>query len=64
MLRGHRDLRAFQLSYKLAMEIFHLSRAFPQEESTHLQIRFAVLRVVSPQIWLRDLESDVIRICW
>ena len=32
MLRGHRDLRAFQLSYKLAMEIFHLSRAFPQEE--------------------------------
>ena len=32
MLREHRDLRVFQLSYKLAMEIFHLSRAFPQEE--------------------------------
>lgn len=32
MLRGHRDLRAFQLSYKVAMEIFPLSRAFPQEE--------------------------------
>lgn len=32
MLRGNRDLRAFQLSYKLALEIFHLSRAFPQEE--------------------------------
>ncbi len=26
MLRGHRDLKVFQLSYKLAMEIFHLSR--------------------------------------
>ncbi len=32
MLRGHRDLKVFQLSYKLAMEIFHLSKTFPQEE--------------------------------
>ena len=32
MLRGHRDLRVYQLSYKLAMEIFNLSRAFPREE--------------------------------
>ncbi len=41
MLRGHRDLRAFQLSYKLAMEIFQLSRAFPKEEAFALtnQIR-------------------------
>jgi four helix bundle protein len=32
MLRGHRDLRVYQLSYKLAMEIFDLTRAFPREE--------------------------------
>ena len=41
MLRGHRDLKVFQLSYKLAMEIFHLSRTFPQAENHSLtnQIR-------------------------
>src|SRR5229473_7753294 len=32
MLHGHRDLRVYQLAYKLAMEIFHLSRSFPKEE--------------------------------
>src|SRR5882724_7491755 len=32
MLRGHRDLKVYQLAFKLAMEIFHLSKAFPREE--------------------------------
>ena len=32
MLKGHRDLKVYQLAYKLAMEIFHLSRAFHREE--------------------------------
>jgi hypothetical protein len=32
MLRGHRDLRVFQLAYKLAMQIFRESKAFPKEE--------------------------------
>ena len=32
MLRGHRDLKVFQLAYSLAMEIFHLTRRFPREE--------------------------------
>jgi four helix bundle protein len=32
MLRGHRDLKVYQLAYKLAMEIFNLSRSFPREE--------------------------------
>ena len=32
MLRGHRDLKVFQLAYALAMEIFHLSKRFPREE--------------------------------
>jgi len=30
--RGHKDLKVYQLSYKLAMEIFHLSKAFPKDE--------------------------------
>jgi hypothetical protein len=28
-LRGHRDLRAYQLAYKLAMQIFDASKKFP-----------------------------------
>ena len=32
MFRGHRDLKAFQLAYRLAMEIFHLTKHFPREE--------------------------------
>jgi four helix bundle protein len=32
MLRGHRDLRVYQLAYKLAMEIFNLSKVFPKDE--------------------------------
>jgi four helix bundle protein len=41
MLHGHRDLNVYQMSYKLAMEIFHLSKAFPREETYSLtdQIR-------------------------
>lgn len=32
MLRGHRDLKVYQLAFKLAMEIFELSKWFPDEE--------------------------------
>ena len=41
MLRGHRDLKVYQLAYKLAMEIFYESKAFPKEERYSLtdQIR-------------------------
>ena|SRR5215813_7212410 len=41
MLKGHRDLRVFQLSYPLAMDIFRLSKRFPPEERYSLtdQIR-------------------------
>ena len=39
--RGFRDLRAYQLSYQLALEIHHLSKSFPREEKYALidQIR-------------------------
>jgi len=32
MYRGYRDLRVYQLSYGLAMEVFHDSKQFPKEE--------------------------------
>ena len=32
MLRGFRDLKVYQLAYRLAMEIFNESKAFPKEE--------------------------------
>ena len=39
--RGHRDLKVYQLSYRLAMEVFRLSRTFPEDERYSLtsQIR-------------------------
>jgi len=40
-LKGHRDLKVYQLAYKLALEIFEVSKAFPKEEKYSLtdQIR-------------------------
>ena len=38
---GYRDLKVFQLSYKLAMDIFEITKTFPKEEKFSLtdQIR-------------------------
>lgn len=40
-MNGHKSLKVFQLSYRLAMEIFELSKRFPSEEKYSLtdQIR-------------------------
>ncbi len=40
-MRGFRDLKVYQLAYKLAMEIFEESKAFPKDERYSLtdQIR-------------------------
>jgi four helix bundle protein len=40
-VRGHRDLKVYQLAYKLAMEIFNETKSFPMEERYSLtdQIR-------------------------
>jgi four helix bundle protein len=40
-LKGHRDLKVYQLAYKLAMDIFKTSKVFPKEEKYSLtdQIR-------------------------
>ncbi len=39
--RGYRDLKVFKLSYKLAMDIFEITKTFPKEEQYSLtdQIR-------------------------
>ena len=41
MEKGYKDLKVFQLAYKLAMEIFEISKTFPREETYSLtdQIR-------------------------
>ncbi len=41
VLRGHRDLKVYELAYNLAMQIFNESKTFPQEERYSLtsQIR-------------------------
>lgn len=40
-MAGHKDLKVFRMAYRLAMEIFHLSKNFPIEERYSLtdQIR-------------------------
>ena len=40
-MHGHRDLKVFQLAYKLTMEIFNEAKSFPKEERYSLtdQIR-------------------------
>ena len=40
-LRGHRDLKVYQLAYKLAMNIYEVSKTFPKDEKYSLtdQIR-------------------------
>jgi four helix bundle protein len=40
-LKGHRDLKVYQLAYKLAMEFFHETKSFPKDERFSLidQIR-------------------------
>lgn len=32
MYKGFRDLKVYQLSYKLALEIFEITKSFPKEE--------------------------------
>ncbi len=40
-IKTHKDLKVFQLSFEAAMEIFHISKSFPKEETYSLtdQIR-------------------------
>ncbi len=49
MLQGHKDLKVYQLAYKLAMEIFNESKTFPTQERYSLtdQIRRSSRSVVT-----------------
>ena len=64
MLQGHRDLKVYQLAYRLAMEIFHLSKHFPREELYSLtdQIRRSS-RSVAANI-AEVFGKDSTQICW
>ena len=53
--QGFRGLRVYQLAFNLAMEIFHQSKNFPAEESTHLRTKFVGLR----EAYLRTSEKDI-----
>jgi four helix bundle protein len=48
-LKGHRDLKVYQLAYKLAMDIFNASKSFPKEEKYSLtdQIRRSSRSIVA-----------------
>ena len=48
-MQGFRDLKVFQLAYKLAMEVFEESKSFPKEERYSLtdQIRRSSRSVVA-----------------
>jgi four helix bundle protein len=41
LIRTHKDLKVYQLSFEIGMEVFHLSKLFPKEEKYSLtdQIR-------------------------
>ncbi|MBK9983522.1 MAG: four helix bundle protein [Saprospiraceae bacterium] len=49
MSEGFKSLNVYQLAYKLAMEIFHMTKSFPKEETYSLtdQIRRASRSVCS-----------------
>ena len=49
IMAGHRDLKAYQIAYRLAMAIFHASKSFPKEERYALidQIRRSSRSVVA-----------------
>jgi hypothetical protein len=53
-LKGHRDLKVYQLAYTLAMKIFNASKSFPREEKYSLT-KFAdhqeASRQMSPKVF-------------
>ena len=66
MLRGHRDLKVFQLAYKLAMRIFRESRTFPKEERFRLlpsAFRLLILHThdVVAAVYVQDFASHAAR---
>lgn len=63
-LKGHRDLKVYQLAYKLAMDIFRASQSFPNEENIPSQIRSAALPEVLPPISQKDSVNDSIPKCF
>ena len=55
---GFRDLRVYQLAFKLAMEIFIEQNTFLSRKNIPSQIKFDVLQGVLQQILARDIERS------
>jgi hypothetical protein len=62
-MRGHRDLKVYQLAYRLAMEVFRVSRTFPEDERYSLTSQTGGPLAVWLPTWLKDTESDSIPTC-
>ena len=58
MNEGFKSLKVYILAYKLAMEIYFLTKSFPKEETYSLsdQIRRSSVQFV--QILARDIEKE------
>jgi 23S rRNA-intervening sequence protein len=63
MLHGHRDLKAYQLAYELAMEIFSESKTFPHDERYSLTSQYGVRHAAWPRILRKDIESGSTPTC-
>jgi four helix bundle protein len=59
-MNGHKSLKVYQLSYRLAMEIFEITKTFPKEERYSLtdQIRRSLRSVPANQ---KHIEKDNIQ---
>ena len=53
-MKGHRDLKLFQFSYSLAMEIFNISKKFLKEETYSLTDQ---IRRSSRSVWVNIAEG-------
>lgn len=58
LLRSHRELEVYKLSYKLAMSIFKMSKSFPKKSAMHWLLRFGTAPGPYLQISLRLFARD------
>ncbi|HET6528595.1 MAG TPA: four helix bundle protein [Balneolaceae bacterium] len=49
MSQGYKNLKVFQLAYKLAMEIFEISKTFPKEEKYSLTDQIKIQKSSCPK---------------
>jgi hypothetical protein len=60
-IQNHKELKVWQDALDAAMEIFHITKTFPQKKNIHWSIRYADHRGRWPQIFLKHGENDVMK---